>query len=108
MRTCQESRTPTEHRGSLSRNDYEAPVNENGRAAGFRYTWGDSVRVKDNAPATYRPASSAEVVGLRSIETSAEAAAAAEQLGARLYVIEYLDGSSIELEESWLEPLSEG
>lgn len=83
-------------------------MNQNGRAAGFRYTWGDSVRVKDNAPATYRPASAAEVVGLRSIETSAEAAAAAEQLGARLYVIEYLDGSSIELEESWLEPLSEG
>jgi len=70
----------------------------------YRYTWGDSVRVVDGAPVRYRPGSDAEVVGLRTVETDRQAESAGDPVGTRQYVIEFADGSSVELAESWLEP----
>ena len=65
---------------------------------------GDSVCVVDGAPLHYRPGADAEVVGLRTVETERQAESAGDAVGARQYVIEFPDGSSVELAERWLEP----
>ena len=60
-----------------------------------RFTYGDDVTVKSSAPAEYRPGSGASVCGI--YETS--------RPGGRvvLYLIEFGDGVSVELEEEWLD-----
>lgn len=61
------------------------------------YTWGDSVRVRDEAPRAYRPGSLAEIVGVRDGGSTADALAS-------VYIIEFEDGESVEVEGEWLEP----
>jgi len=68
-------------------------------------TWGDTVRVKTGAPPEARPDALAAVVGIRVIETAAQGRAVGATIGTTMYVIEFSDGSSIEVPASWIEPL---
>ena len=66
-----------------------------------KFTWGDSVRIAEDAPANVRPGSSAEVVGVSERH---------ERIGSYLntfpsgivYTVEFADGSSAEVHEDHL------
>jgi len=61
-----------------------------------QFTWGQTVRVKVGAPLAARAGATAEIVGVG--ELGAEGA-----LDRELYVIEFGDGSSVEIARVWLE-----
>ena len=66
-------------------------------------TWGDGVKVRSDAPACYRPAATAAVVGMRAVASGEQAVRYDTPIGTYLYLIEYSDGSAIEIPERWLE-----
>ena len=68
-----------------------------------KLTWGDSVRIKESAPAEFRPAARAAVVGIRDVETEAQSAQFAAPIGAQLLVVEFSDGEAIELAAAWVD-----
>jgi hypothetical protein len=53
------------------------------------FTWGDSVRIKDDAPTNLRPGERASIVGLPTKSN-------------RLYVVEFPDGSDAQIPEQFL------
>jgi hypothetical protein len=65
--------------------------------------WGDSVMVKPTARAEWRPGAMAAVCGVRQVESADVAAAFGAPVGAQLLLIEFSDGSSVEVPESLLE-----
>lgn len=66
-------------------------------------TWGDAVRVKASAPVSMRPGAIAAVVGIRDVETPAQATQFETPIGSKIYVIEFSDGDAIELAGMWVE-----
>jgi hypothetical protein len=72
----------------------------------MRFTWGDSVRVKTEAPAEARPGALAEVVAITEIENERQATKFAAGIGAIFYQIEFGDGVAMELPEGLLEAAS--
>jgi hypothetical protein len=69
---------------------------------GNRFTWGQSVRVSDKAPNDYRPGQYASVCGIREIARD-DPSMPHEPIGTPMYIIEFSDGSSIEVPEQLLE-----
>lgn len=67
------------------------------------FTWGDSVRVKAAAPATMRPGALAEVCAITEIENDAQAKRYDAQVGSKVYLLEFGDGTSLQIPESWIE-----
>jgi hypothetical protein len=59
-------------------------------------TWGDQVRIKGDAPAEFRPGASASAVGFR--ENPADPPA-------MLIIVEFEDGSSVEVPEDLVAPI---
>ncbi len=70
-------------------------------------TWGDTVRIKPGAPPVVRPGSLAEVVGIREIETPAQAKQFAATIGSKVYLVEFGDGQALEVPEAWIEGAGE-
>ena len=68
-----------------------------------KFTWGDAIWVKKNAPEIYRPGEFGSVCGISQITTDKEAAQLQCSNGEWIYIIEYEDGSSTEIPESFLE-----
>lgn len=68
------------------------------------FTWGDSVRVKKEAPSEFRPGDSADVVAITEIETQSAARHFSADLGSKVYQIEFVDGRALEVPQAWLEP----
>ena len=69
----------------------------------FNITWGDLVRVKEDAPASMRPGSVAEVVGIREIETHEQARQFGAAIGGKVYLIEFGNGDAVEVPASTIE-----
>jgi hypothetical protein len=71
---------------------------------GMRYepTWGDVVRVSQQAPISFRPGIAAEIVGIRKLETQSQADQFASPIGTKVYLVEFGDGDSVEVPERWL------
>jgi hypothetical protein len=67
------------------------------------FTWGDTVRVKAEAPPATRPGAIAEVVGIRDIAAEDQARQFEAPIGTKLYLIEFGDGTSLEIAEAWIE-----
>jgi hypothetical protein len=67
------------------------------------FTWGDSVRVKAGAPAAMRPGALAAVCAMTEIENDAQAKEYEAPIGSTVYLIEFGDGTSIEIPEAWIE-----
>jgi hypothetical protein len=65
--------------------------------------WGDTVRVRSGAPASARPGSLAEVVGIRTVEDTDQARQFGATIGTMLLLVEFGDGASVEMPEAWLE-----
>lgn len=67
------------------------------------FTWGETVRVKTGAQPMRRPGAVAEVVGIRAVENEAQARQFEAPIGSDLYLIEFGDGTSMEIPEAWIE-----
>jgi hypothetical protein len=67
------------------------------------FTWGSPVRVKANADEVFHPGELAEVVGISAVENAAQSAALGASIGTTIYLIEFADGSAIDVPEAWLE-----
>ncbi len=72
-----------------------------------KFTWGSAVSVKKKAPQNYRPGEFASICGIDQITTQKEADELLCKKGEWIYTIEYEDGSSIEVPESYLEKYQE-
>jgi hypothetical protein len=70
-------------------------------------TWGDTVRIKNHASPGMRPGSLAAVCGMREVETDAQAKQFGCAVGTPLYLIEFGDGSSVEIPETFVELANE-
>ncbi len=66
-------------------------------------SWGDLVRVKPEAPRDRRPGALADIVGIRTVENELLAAEYGTPVGSKLYLVEFADGSSLEVPGCWLE-----
>jgi hypothetical protein len=66
-------------------------------------TWGDTVRVKQGATVAARPGQIASVCGVRTVSARDEALQHQVTLGSKLYLIEFGDGTSVEVPEAWIE-----
>lgn len=66
-------------------------------------TWGDTVRVKDDVPPAMCPGRLAAVCGMRKVETSEQANQFGCGIGTVVYLVEFEDGSSVEIPEELLE-----
>jgi hypothetical protein len=70
-----------------------------------RFTWGDSVRIAEGAPANVRPGSPAEVVGF-SEQHKRRGSYLQEFPTGVVYTVEFEDGSDAEVHEDHLVPLA--
>lgn len=67
------------------------------------FTWGDTVRVHGDAPTEFRPRELASVCALTEVDgTPSTSAYPAELVGTLVCLIEFGDGSSVEVAEHWL------
>jgi hypothetical protein len=62
-----------------------------------KLTWGDVVQISPSASSNYRPSEKAVVCGMRTLANTEEATAAGFPEGTTLYLIEFSDGSSLEI-----------
>ncbi len=72
-----------------------------------RPTWGDTVRIKSNAPVEMLPGRLAAVCGIREVENSDQAKQFGCAIGTTLLLVEFGDGHSIELPEDFVEVANE-
>lgn len=70
-------------------------------------TWGDTVRVKGDVPAVMHPGRFAAVCGMREAETAEQANHFGCAIGATLYLVEFRDGSSLEIPEELLQVVND-
>ena len=69
-----------------------------------RFTWGDAVHVRLDAPSHLRPGAAGDICGFRTVESEEAAQEFGVDLSSILYIIEYSDGSSLEIPEKYLVP----
>ena len=69
-----------------------------------KFTWGDSVIVIESAPLKYNPGMPAEVCGVHTIQNETVANDKEGAIGEFMYIIEFADGSDVELLERYLRP----
>lgn len=68
-----------------------------------KFTWGDTVRIRDDAPAKFKELGAGSVCGIRRIDNEKVAQVFDEPVGTVLYIIESGDGKSKEVPERFLE-----
>lgn len=67
------------------------------------FTWGDTVRVKPDAPAEFEPGKIGSVCSVDLIETEFRAKSTGAEIGEYSHTVEWIDGSDIEIPAKWLE-----
>ncbi|HWC99899.1 MAG TPA: hypothetical protein VG456_24235 [Candidatus Sulfopaludibacter sp.] len=70
-----------------------------------KFTWGESVRIAEDAPASVRPGTPAEVVGI-SERRDGHGSHLQGFPGGVVYTVEFEDGSDTEVDEEYLVPLA--
>jgi len=66
------------------------------------FNWGDTVRIKSNAPKRYKPGSLGSICGIRIIDSVEVAKHFDQLLNSKLYLIEFGDGHALEIPQSFL------
>ena len=69
----------------------------------MKFTWEDAVSVATTAPTRYRPGMVGAICGMRVIDNKQTQESFGEPLGTNLYLVEFGDGSSMEIPERLLE-----
>jgi hypothetical protein len=62
-----------------------------------KITWGDTVRISDDAPSEFRPGARAAVCGFREIDKGVN-----DTEAPRLVLVEFSEGNAIEIPETFL------
>ncbi len=70
-------------------------------------TWGDTVKVRESAPAVWRPGAFASVCAIALIENEHQSAHYRGPIGTTGYTIEFGDGSSVEVPEDVIDLVDE-
>lgn len=71
----------------------------------FKYEYGQTVRVVASAPLSLKPGTEVAVVGMTRLDQEREVLDVRCPVGAYVYLIEYADGTSVEVQEQHIEPL---
>jgi hypothetical protein len=66
------------------------------------FSWGESVRVLAAAPAEFFPGTTGSICGVRIADSPEQADKVGVEVGERVYIVEFGDGSSCEVPERWL------
>lgn len=69
--------------------------------------FGAAVWILPHAPVDFRPRERGWVCGIREVATDSEAVAAGVRIGTVLYIVEFDDGSSMEIPEEYLAAIEE-
>lgn len=72
------------------------------KSLNFIFNWGDVVVVKQIAPERYKPGFRGSVCGMRSIDCIKLAIQFGQKVGSELYLIEFGNGETLEVPESFL------
>ena len=72
-----------------------------------KFTWGETIIIKKNAPIHMHPGEIASICSVIKSPPRNLANKALSSTSTWLYTVEFGDGSSIDLPESYLEPFSE-
>ncbi len=72
-----------------------------------RPTWGDTVRIKSEAPPGMQPGSVAAVCGIREVENDEQSKQFGRPIGATVLLIEFGDGRAVEIPEDLVEVANE-
>ena len=67
------------------------------------FTWGDAVRISASAPARFQPGKIGSVCTVDLIETEHHANHTGARIGEYSHLVEWSDGSDIEIPAKWLE-----
>ncbi len=67
------------------------------------FTWGDTVRVRHDAPSKFQPGKTGSVCSVDLTETEHRAKRTGAAIGEYCHVVEWNDGSDIEIPAKWLE-----
>ena len=65
-------------------------------------TWGDTVFIKNGAPAQFRPGSLASVCGIVLVRTKKEEKGLHAPIGSRVFLVEFSDGNAVDVPERWI------
>ena len=70
------------------------------------FSWGDTVQVKAEAVSKGHSCGplKAWVCGIREVNNESQAHQFGAPVGSKIYLVEFEDGSSLELAEEWIEP----
>ncbi|MBU6382694.1 MAG: hypothetical protein KGR16_00030 [Verrucomicrobia bacterium] len=68
-----------------------------------KFDWGETVKVKDTAPITFRPGEIVSVCGMAKTDSKVLADKCGSHIGEWIYTIEYIGGSDVEIPEHYLE-----
>jgi len=71
----------------------------------MKFKWGDAVRTKSSAPEQFRPGEVSSVCGIYFVENEEAALKFGEPIGTVVCLVEFSNGSSIEVPEKWLEQI---
>ena len=69
-----------------------------------KYDWGETVGVSKDAPPKFRPGQVGEICGIREVADEIQSDATGERVGTVMYIVEFGDGSSVEIAEQSLLP----
>jgi len=72
-----------------------------------KFTWGDPILIKKDAPNSFHPGEFASICGMYKITYEETAKEYQTKVNDWLYIVEFEDGSSIEVPECYLEPYKE-
>lgn len=69
------------------------------------FTWNDEVSIKPSAPTEYRPNEEGWIVGIWQIETAEHSTRYDQPIGATIYLVEFVDGSSMLVPTRYIEAM---
>lgn len=72
-----------------------------------KYTWGDAVVIKKETPSSFHPGEYASVCGMTKIISNVGAEEFQCNIGDWVYLVEFEDGSDIEIAERYLKKYDE-
>ncbi len=71
------------------------------------FNYGDTVKIKKNAPIRYKPSSLGSICGIRIIKDSEIADQFHQKIGSELYLIEFTNGETLEIPKIFIDPINE-
>ncbi len=68
----------------------------------YSFEYGDTVQVKQSAPEQYKPGAIGAICGIRTITSLKISSMFKQNIGSKIYLIEFKNGDAIEIPECFL------